>query len=169
MADPLDRYRPRDRVLARSILDRLIDEAPDRMIDLPMSATAQTREVRESIRRDLEALLNTRRNPKGPPTTLSELKDALVSYGVDGMVSANLVTDEAKLKLARMIERRISLFETRLSEVQVTILKSRTMTERALRMRIDATFRLHEGMPPISFESTIDPSTQRFLVEASNG
>ncbi|MGF9564599.1 type VI secretion system baseplate subunit TssE [Neorhizobium sp. JUb45] len=169
MVDPLERYRPRDRVLSRSILDRLIDDAPDRDFDPPASVTDQTREMRESIRRDLEALLNTRRCPSAPPSELSELKDALVSYGVDGMVSANLVTDEAKLSLARMIERRITMFETRLSEVRVTILKSRTMTERALRMRIQATFRLHEGMPPISFESTIDPSTQRFLVEAANG
>ena len=169
MVDPLERYRPRDRVLSRSILDRLIDDAPDRDFDPPTSVTDQTRQMRESIRRDLESLLNTRRCPSAPPSELTELKDALVSYGVDGMVSANLVTDEAKLSLARMIERRISMFETRLSDVRVTILKSRTMTERALRMRIQASFRLHEGMPPISFESTIDPSTQRFLVEAANG
>ncbi len=169
MADPLERYRPRDRVLSRSILDRLIDDAPDRDFDPPTSVTDQTRQMREAIRRDLESLLNTRRCPSAPPSELTELKDALVSYGVDGMVSANLVTDEAKLSLARMIERRISMFETRLSDVRVTILKSRTMTERALRMRIQASFRLHEGMPPISFESTIDPSTQRFLVEAANG
>lgn len=169
MVDPLERYRPRDRVLSRSILDRLIDDAPDRDFDPPASVTDQTRQMREAIRRDLEALLNTRRCPSAPPSELTELKDALVSYGLDGMVSANLVTDEAKLALARMIERRISMFETRLSDVRVTILKSRTMTERALRMRIQATFRLHEGMPPISFESTIDPSTQRFLVEAANG
>lgn len=169
MADPLERYRPRDRLLAHSILDRLLDDAPDRLVDPPSTVTDQIREMREAIRRDLEALLNTRRCPSAPPARLDELRDSLVSYGVDGMVSANLVTDEAKLQLARMIERRISMFETRLSEVRVTILKSRTMTERALRMRIQATFRLHEGMPPISFESTIDPSTQRFLVEASNG
>lgn len=169
MADPLERYRPRDRVLARSILDRLIDEEPDRGVDPPVSLSQQIREVRESIRRDLEALLNTRRCPTAPPSSLPELKDALTSYGVDGMVSANLVTDEAKLQLARMIERRIAMYETRLSDVRVTILKSRTMTERALRMRIQATFRLHDGMPPISFESTIDPSTQRFLVEAAGG
>ncbi|MDP9837049.1 type VI secretion system protein ImpF [Neorhizobium huautlense] len=169
MVDPLERYRPRDRVLSRSILDRLIDDAPDRDFDPPASVTDQTRQMREAIRRDLESLLNTRRCPSAPPSELTELKDALVSYGLDGMVSANLVTDEAKLSLARMIERRISMFETRLSEVRVTILKSRTMTERALRMRIQASFRLHEGMPPISFESTIDPSTQRFLVEAANG
>ncbi|OWV80460.1 type VI secretion protein [Rhizobium sp. R635] len=169
MVDPLERYRQRDRVLARSILDRLIDEAPDRVADPPMSFVDQVRDVREAIRRDLEALLNTRRCPATPPAALAELKDALVSYGVDGVVSANLMTDEAKLKLAAAIERRIALFETRLSDVRVTILKSRTMTERALRMRIQASFRLHEGMPPISFESTIDPSTQRFLVEAAHG
>ncbi|WP_027686712.1 type VI secretion system baseplate subunit TssE [Rhizobium leguminosarum] len=169
MVDPLERYRLRDRVLARSILDRLIDEAPDRTVDPPMSFVDQVRDVREAIRRDLEALLNTRRCPATPPAALSELRDTLVSYGVDGIVSANLMTDQAKLKLAQAIERRIALFETRLSDVRVTILKSRTMTERALRMRIQATFRLHEGMPPISFESTIDPSTQRFLVEAAHG
>ncbi|CAK12179.1 MULTISPECIES: type VI secretion system baseplate subunit TssE [Rhizobium] len=169
MVDPLERYRLRDRVLARSILDRLIDEAPDRTVDPPISFVDQVRDVREAIRRDLEALLNTRRCPATPPAALSELKDALVSYGVDGIVSANLMTDQAKLKLAQAIERRIALFETRLSDVRVTILKSRTMTERALRMRIQATFSLHEGMPPISFESTIDPSTQRFLVEAAHG
>ncbi|OWV72433.1 type VI secretion system baseplate subunit TssE [Rhizobium sp. J15] len=169
MADPLERYRQRDRVLARSILDRLIDEAPDRAADPPVNFVDQVREMREAIRRDLEALLNTRRCPTTPPAVLAELKDALVSYGVDGVVSANLMTDEAKLRLAAAIERRIALFETRLSDVRVTILKSRTMTERALRLRIQATFRLHEGMPPISFESTIDPSTQRFLVEAAHG
>lgn len=169
MADPPERYRLRDRVLSRSILDRLIDEAPDRAVDPPTSFVDQVREVREAIRRDLEALLNTRRCPTTPPTALSELRDALVSYGVDGIVSANLMTDQAKLKLAEAIERRVALFETRLADIRVTILKSRTMTERALRMRIQATFRLHEGMPPISFESTIDPSTQRVLVEAAHG
>lgn len=169
MADPLERYRLRDRVLSRSILDRLIDEAPDRAADPPMSFVDQVREVREAIRRDLEALLNTRRCPTTPPAALSELRDALVSYGVDGIVSANLMTDQAKLKLAEAIERRVARFETRLADIRVTILKSRTMTERALRMRIQATFRLHEGMPPISFESTIDPSTQRVLVEAAHG
>jgi type VI secretion system protein ImpF len=165
MADPLERYRPRERIVARSIIDRLIDEDPDRLQDPPLTQAEQLRELRECIRRDLEALLNTRRRPTAPPSIYDELGDALVSFGVDGMVSANLVTDEAKSRL----ERRIALFETRLSDVQVSILKSRGSGERALRLRIHATFRVHEGMPPISFESTIDPSTQRFLVEANNG
>lgn len=169
MADPLERHRAREQVLARSVLDRLLDPTPDLPQDPPLSVAAQTRDMRETIRRDLEALLNTRRCPVAPPDALAELQDALVSYGLDGMVSANLVTDYAKLQLARIIERRVAMFETRLSDVKVTILKNRTSAERALRMRISATFRLHEGMPPISFESTLDPSSQHFLVEGGNG
>ncbi len=169
MVDPLEQYRPKQRTLSRSVLDRLLDDAPDMEADPLVSLSDQVREMREVIRRDLEALLNTRRNPSGPPGPLKELNDALVSYGMDGVLSANLVTDASKDKLAQSIERRISMFETRLSDVRVTILKNRMEGERALRMRIQATFRLHEGMPPISFESKIDPSTQRFLVETTNG
>jgi len=169
MVDPLARYKPGGRVLTRSILDRLLDASPDVAQDSPVSFVDQVRETREAIRRDLEALLNTRRRPTAPPTILLELKDALVSYGVDGIISANLVTDESKLALARSIEQRIAMFETRLSDVRVSILKNSAMGERALRMRIQGAFRLYEGMPPISFESTIDPSTQRFVMEEPRG
>lgn len=169
MVDPLEQYRALQRTLSRSVLDRLLDDAPDAETDMLVSLKDQAREMREVIRRDLEALLNTRRNPASPPAALKELSDALVSYGVDGILSANLVTDASKARLARSIERRISLFETRLADVHVTILKNRTDGDRALRMRIQASFRLQEGMPPISFESRIDPSTQQFLVEATNG
>jgi type VI secretion system protein ImpF len=169
MANRLEQFRRQERAIARSVLDRLLDETPDLQRDPPLSLSEQVRQMREAIRRDLEALLNTRRNPETPPAALQELRDGLVSYGIDGVVAANLVTDESKLRLARAIERRIALFETRLNNVRVTILKSGPAANRALRMRINATFRLNEAMPAISFESTIDPSTQRFLLEAANG
>ncbi|WEX08241.1 type VI secretion system baseplate subunit TssE [Chelativorans sp. AA-79] len=168
MADPLDHYRPKERVLARSVLDRLLDACPDVTQDSAISLAAQARELREAIRRDLEALLNTRRRPVSAPPELGELKDALVSFGVDSMVSANLATEEAKSALARAIERRITLFEKRLSDVRVTI-PGKTAGERTLRMRIEAATRLHDGMPPISFETRLDPSSQRFLLEPRDG
>lgn len=169
MADPLDSYRPGERQVVRSVLDRLLDDAPYSPADPPTSYVTQVREMREAIRRDLELLLNTRRCVQSPGAAYADLQNSLCSFGVDGVVAANLMTDEAKLALARSIERSISRFETRLSNVRVTILKSRSMTARALRMRIEASFRLYEGMPPISFESVIDPSSQRFHVEGSDG
>ncbi|SIQ49195.1 type VI secretion system protein ImpF [Rhizobium sp. RU35A] len=169
MADPLDIYRAGSRQLVRSVLDRLLDDAPFSPADPPVSDATQVRELREAIRRDLELLLNTRRCVQSPGKGFPELQNSLRTFGVDGVVAANLMTDESKFALARSIERSISRFETRLSNVRVTILKNRSMTARALRMRIEATFRLHEGMPPISFESVIDPSSQRFHVEGADG
>ena len=169
MPDPLERFRPVSQRLAQSVLDRLLDDEPDRAQDPLTPIGAQVKELREAIRCDLEALLNTRRCPQSPPSFLGDLGDSLLSYGVDGFVSANLLTDAARAQFAYALERRIALFETRLSDVRVTVLRNRAVAERALRLRIDGYFRLHDGMPPISFESTMDPSTQRFLVEAPNG
>lgn len=168
MADPLGRYVRQDRVIASSVLDRLLDEEPDQLSDQLMSLSAQTRHLRESIRRDLEALLNTRRSPQSPPANLPELAESALTYGVDGFVSANLVTDEAKVDLARALERRIAQTETRLTNVHVTILRNRNTGERTLKMRIEASFRLQDGTPPIRFETTIDPSSQRFSIESAN-
>ena len=168
MADQLARYVQQDRVIASSVLDRLLDSEPDRPSDQSMSLTAQTRQLRESIRRDLEALLNTRRSPLSPPAHLPELADSALSYGVDGFVSANLVTDEAKVDLARALERRIARTETRLANVHVTILRNRNTGERTLKMRIEASFRLQDETPPIRFETTIDPSSQRFSIESAH-
>ncbi|MBO0662662.1 type VI secretion system baseplate subunit TssE [Jiella sp. MQZ9-1] len=169
MPDPLDRFVPSTAGYARPLLDRLIDAEPDSPEDAPQRPVDQMRQLREGIRRDLEALLNTRRNPVSTPAALPALDSALVSYGIDGFVAANLATEAAKLRFARAVERRIAMFETRLSNVSVTIIKRSDDRDRALRMRIQATFRLYEGMPPIRLESMVDPSTSRIEIEAPHG
>lgn len=165
MVNPLDRYNPKKRVFARSVLDRLLDANPDMKQDPLVSPIDQSCEMREAIRRDLENLLNTRRCPTTPPAELKELGCSLVCFGIDGFVSMNLVSDEAKLVLARALERRIALFENRLSDVRLTILKNGATPRRTLRIGLEATFKPHDGLPLIRFEIVIDPSTQRFCVE----
>lgn len=169
MADPLDRFRPTTLTLQRSVLDRLVDVEPDRAEDHPKTIGDQIVEVREALRRDLERLLNTRRPPNSPPSHLSELEDALVSFGVDGFFVSSLVTDRQRTEFAGAMERRIRLFEPRLAELTVTTLPPRHPSERALRLRIEAVYRAQEGMPAIAFETAVDPSTQRFRVEPTHG
>lgn len=168
MSDPLGRYVQQDQTVSLSVLDRLLDSEPDRAADPYMSISAQTYHLRECIRRDLESLLNTRRCPISPPAHLKELQQSVLNFGVDGFVSANLVTDESKTSLARTLEQRIKRAETRLADVQITILKTRANIDRTLRMRIEASFRLQDGIPPIRFETTVDPASQRFSIGAAN-
>jgi len=169
MADPLERYRPTGEVLARSLFDRLCDGDPDRDADAPRTVGEQMGELREALRRDLERLLNTRRPPVSPPTGLEELTDSLASFGLDGFFATGLVTDHQRAEFARGLERRIRLFEPRLADLSVSVLPPRHPSERTLRLRIEAVYRAQEGMPPIAFETAVDPSTQRFRVEAGRG
>ena len=169
MADPLNRFVPDAGGFSQPLLDRLLDADPDRREDPLLRPTDQVRLLREAIRRDLEALLNTRRPPTTPPRQHAHLERALVSFGVEGFVAASLGTDAAKMRFARAVERRISLFETRLSHVKVTVLKNRIERERTLRMSIQASFRLDEAMPPVRFESTVDPTSHRIEIEAFHG
>lgn len=169
MADPLERFRPTTQTLQRSVLDRLADADPDRAEDHPKTIGDQVLEVRESLRRDLERLLNTRRCPKSPPAGVGDLSDSLVAFGVDGFFVTSLVTDRQREEFAAAMERRIRVFEPRLSELTVSTLPPRHPSERSLRLRIEAVYRAQEGMPAIAFETAVDPSTQRFRVEPSRG
>jgi type VI secretion system protein ImpF len=169
LADPLERYRPTAQTLHRSMLDRLMDFEPDLAEDRLKTIGKQVEEVRESLRRDLEALLNTRRSPQTPPKTLAELDRSLVSFGVDGFFTTALVTASQREQFAQRLESRIRLFEQRLDSVRVSVLPVRHPNERSLRLRIEASYVAQEGMPAIAFETAVDPSTQRIVVEAPNG
>ena len=64
------------------LLDRLIDDAPDQERDPPMSAAEAMAALRNSVRRDLEALLNARRRWRSWPARLTELASSPLGYGI---------------------------------------------------------------------------------------
>ncbi len=154
---------------APSLLDRLIDQAPDLSLDPPRSRQAQMRDALDSIRRDLEALLNTRRHPVSPPAALVQLRRSLLSYGTADFIGANLVTIEQRRVFAARLEDAIRESEPRLRQLAVSVLDPRDSAERVLRLRIEANVTLDDLSVPVLFASTISPATLRFSVsEASH-
>jgi len=170
MPDPLGRFLPVSEKLAHSLLDRLIDPDPDLKADQPRTIGEQVQALREGLRRDLEALLNTRRCPTTPSADpRSDLSNSLLTYGVDGFFAANLVTQALRDELARSLEHSIQQCEPRLENVTVQALPPRTPSERSLRLRIEAVHRLQPDLPAIAFETAVDPTTQRLTIEAAHG
>ena len=159
----LRRFRASEQTVARSVLDRLLDDEPSVETDRARPVGEQVAEAREALRRDLEALLNTRCRPVSPPAALA---DALLGYGVESLFGTSLVTQDARAALARSLERRIGAFEPRLEEVSVEAAPPRG-AERSLRLRIRARCKVHLGLPPMAFETRMDPATQRFHVEST--
>ena len=83
-----------DQPLIPSVLDRLIDDRPDERREAPKTGSQVMREVKLSLQRDLENLLNTRRRATGWPADLSELELSLANYGIPDIAGADLGSAE---------------------------------------------------------------------------
>ena len=79
-----------DQPLVPSVLDRLVDFEPDVRREAPRSRNQVLRELKRSVRGDLENLLNTRIRCIPPPPELIELKQSLVNYGISDLTGAAL-------------------------------------------------------------------------------
>ncbi len=149
---------------APSVLDRLLDSSPDLSIDPPRTRQTQMREALDSLCRDLETLLNTRRRPITPPASLPQLRTSLLNYGVADFIGANMGTREHREVFASKLEEAIRVFEPRLRDVSVVVLDPQESAERVLRLRIEATVLLVAEPTPVLFASTVNPATLRFSV-----
>ncbi len=151
--------------LQTSLLDRLIDEDPTVSRDPPLTRTQEMIAIRNGFRRDLEALLNTRRLCRTPPKEFDALATALPGYGVEDFVGAPLATLAQRQALVEAVEQTIRTFEPRFSSVKVSLIRSRDMEERRQAIRIEAVATLQHGPEPVVFESALDPTTRSFRVD----
>jgi len=156
--------------LVPSILDRLIDSEPGKAAEGYGSRTQMLKELRESVRRDLQNLLNTRT----PSLSLSgygaALTHSIINYGIPDFAGADLSSAEDKEKFRALIEAVIKRYETRFKSVQVKILEGDGETDRALRFRIDALLNVEPAVKPVVFDSSLEPVTRTIEVkDVSNG
>src|SRR5918994_1889326 len=71
-----------DQRLVPSVLDRLLDDDPGVSAEPPRNRSQLLRDLKLSVRRDVENLLNARRRNVALPPGLPELARSLLSYGV---------------------------------------------------------------------------------------
>src|SRR3954470_18006227 len=71
-----------DQPLVPSVLDRLLDDAPETTTEPARSRAQLLRDLKQSVRRDLEDLLNTRRRHLDLPPGLAELDHSPLAYGI---------------------------------------------------------------------------------------
>ncbi|MDP9592330.1 type VI secretion system baseplate subunit TssE [Shinella oryzae] len=154
--------------LQTSVFDRLIDPSPDLSNDPLESAAQRFSRLKEIFRRDLEAILNTRRWVHTTPKPLGELSDSLLNYGVSDFIGASVITTGERERMALAIEETIARTEPRFHDVHVEVLEPADGIERVLHMRICAVVTLSEGARPLTFETALDPSTRHFSVSEQN-
>jgi type VI secretion system protein ImpF len=159
-----------DQPLLPSILDRLLDANPDLSRDPPKSRGQHLAEMRQAVRRDLEALLNARQRCISWPGDLQELDRSLFSYGIRDFASINLGTKAERQAFCRELEDVIRRNEPRFVSVAVSLLENQEAVDRTLRFRIEALMYADPAPEPIVFDSFVNPAAREIMVaDAGHG
>ena len=144
-----------DQPLIPSVLDRLIDHEPGVRREAPLSRNQVLRDLKQSVRRDLENLLNTRVRCVPWPPEMKHLKKSLVNYGLPDLTGASPVSREDREAFRKTIESVVKQYETRLKKLRVRLVDSPNSIDRTIRFHIDAVLQAEPAPEPISFDSTL--------------
>ncbi|KMJ49743.1 type VI secretion protein [Vogesella sp. EB] len=147
-----------------SVLDRLLDDQPDLshgseqlLFELP--------QFRRSLARDLEALLNTRIMAQPELYAAHPLADdSMLQFGIPDLSGISLLNPDDRELLREQLRRAIEVHEPRLSRVRVNLDAPREL-ERHLRFRVDAVLKVHPHRPPVSFDATLQLSSNVYKVQ----
>lgn len=112
----------------------------------------------ESVRVDVEALLNTRRNEDPELAQYPELSRSMYAFGMPEIVSRPALSTADRLAIGRAISDTITLYEPRLRDVRTTLISPADSLERRLKFRIEGTLRI-DPAPGVEFETVLELST----------
>ncbi len=146
------------------LLDRLIDEAPEKAQDAPISPGEAMSILRRSVRGDIEMLLNSRRRWRTWESRLKEISVSPLNYGIPDCTGGRFHDTAEQEVLRRDIEDTIRRFEPRFRSVRVRLTNPDDSKEVTLRLRIEAVLHAEPAPEPIAFDTVVDPTTADVIV-----
>ncbi len=164
-AGPINRQAAR---VQQPLLDRLIDDEPDRERDAPLSEADSMAALRNAVRRDLEALLNARRRWRSWPAHMTQLATSPVGYGIPDFASGAFSDARRREELRLEIEATIRRFEPRFLSVRVNLIDNPDRLETTLRLRIEAVVHAEPAPESVTFDTLVEPITDDVVVRPGN-
>ena len=161
--------RPGGAYPERPLLDRLFDADPENPVDAPVSIAESQAQLRRSVHRDVEALLNARRPWRSVSDPLSPLRQSPLGYGLPDFAAGAFNDRRQREILRKEVEDTIRRFEPRLAEVEVHLVGEPDRLHTTLQLRIQALLRLRPDPEPILFDTLIDTTTADVTLSSPYG
>ena len=159
-----------DLTVTQSLLDRLIDREPKAAADSPISRAQSVRLLKTSLRRDLEWLLNSRRNPEAAPESMAELSRSLYNYGLPDFSALSVNSPKDRDHLLLELENTVALFEPRLKDVRVSLLDTGALgPTRALHFQIEGMLQMDPAPEQISFDTVLQLTSGEYQIRGDRG
>jgi type VI secretion system protein ImpF len=144
---------------AAPLLDRLMDVHPEREKDRVLAPASTVIELRNSVRRDVEALLNARRPWRSVPDRFATLRVSPLGYGIPDFTAGAFNDKMQQENLRAEIETAIRRFEPRLAHVQVELADQPSPLAATLMLRISALLRVEPEPEPVIFDTLLETTT----------
>lgn len=145
------------------LLDRLVDAAPEDATR-PMLTLEQ---LKDTVARDVEALLNTRRGIDADELkAFPQVRRSVAGFGLDDFAARSMSSTDDQAFVCRAIERAIADHEPRLRHVRVE-LGAREASKQSLKFTIRAMLQVHPMQAPVNFDAVLQTSTQQYAVAAN--
>lgn len=145
------------------LLDRLIDAAPE-------DATRPTltlEQLKDTVARDVEALLNSRRGIAADDVRgYAYAPRSVLAFGLDDFAACSMASTTDQAFICHAIERAIGDHEPRLRNVRVQ-LNPREASKQSLKFTIRAMLQVHPMQAPVNFDAMLQTSTQQYAVSAA--
>jgi type VI secretion system protein ImpF len=147
-----------ENLVTQSLLDRLCD-----VEDWPTTRQASMRMYRESVKRDVEWLLNSRRPPIHGLSGYPRASASVVNFGLpDINAYSDSGGDQSALLMA--ILQTLRNFEPRMQGLKVMLARSDNLT-RSLRFHIEGKIQFETSVEEIQFDTVLDITRGEYEVK----
>ncbi|TFW33370.1 type VI secretion system baseplate subunit TssE [Massilia horti] len=148
---------------APGLLDRLMGERAQVSAG-GANAYLSVDQVKDSIARDLEALLNTRLAiPEHVFDAYPQARRSILNYGLVDFAGLCLASTEDREAICASLKAAIEIHEPRLSDVTAS-LEAETGNVNRLQFVINAKLQLHAAAEPVNFNAVLQPSTLHYSI-----
>jgi type VI secretion system protein ImpF len=153
------------RNVQQGLLDRLVDYEPENRFETPLTRAESLRQLRLSVKRDLEWLLNSTRMPIEIPESCKEVEKSLLFYGLPDISSVSGHDNARQLRLQRSLEEAIQTFEPRLSRARVISREKFRATKGSITFHVEALLMIDPAPERISFDTVLEISKGAYTVK----
>lgn len=147
---------PNQQPLVPSLLDRLIDEDPSGETESASRRSQTLRQLKDSLRRDLEALLNTRHSRFDLWEANSELAVSCLTYGLPDFTGWTETSSEMCRALSILVTQMLERFEPRLTDLDVVVTEPSEETGHQLRIAIRGLLTVEPFREDVLYNSLIE-------------
>lgn len=139
----------------------------DRLLDNSSTKGLTIQQLRESVAKDLEDLLNSRVAQLDHIDHYPFVKKSILQFGIIDFVGLSTANPLDRDKICQSIAESIAAHEPRLGKVKVEMLQNDNDMG-ALSLSIQAYLNIHPLYEPVAFDALLMPSTQQYVISTKS-